>query len=63
MEKYKQPQIIQVDPTRTLEETFILIIEAWNVLQALPSYVEENARIVRQETLEEFIISFSCRLS
>lgn len=54
MEKHEQPLIVPADSVQTQEETHSSLLEAWNDLQALPSYVEENARAVRQELPEDF---------
>ena len=54
MENHKQPLSVPVDCTQAPAETPDSLTEVWNTLQALPSYIEENAEAVRQERLEEF---------
>lgn len=55
METREQTPVILVNPEQIQEESITLSIETRQVLHNCPSYVEKNARTVRQETLEEFI--------
>lgn len=30
------------------------LLEAWTALERVPSYIEQNARLIQQESLEQF---------
>lgn len=55
METREQTPVILVNPEQIQEECIAFSIETRQILHSCPSYVEKNARTVRQETLEEFI--------